>query len=600
MPLFVASTPGIWVDRIIIIALVLVPLWVVLWARLRNGRWNEIKNEDFNRSWQPYVKEEPAQTMTEVQRTPEVSSRIKRWILVGGILGVILWFASTNFKNDAPSLSIERNDAEKLARETLIAHGIELPNSWKILSLVGGQVGQDDRFIWQNGGKKNYHVLMGVYLGPPHWKIRFVHFKGDVAERAEEYQVFISKKGEVLRFIHKLPEARAGASITEEEARKIAYSVLREKYQLEPSKLKEISAVPYKLPARKDWLLTFEDTENYPLEKGQARIAVKIAGDEVVDFHRYIHVPEEWNRQDRNKQNLFDIMRNFEMLIVFTIFFASIIAAIISWTRKNFPVRLFLQFFVLLLGLNVIDCINSWPATIAGFSTTEPLRNQVFTTIAFSILKSLFVSAGVSLVAGFVCGWKPQQPQSSKTSSLFLGFALGALFVGLCAIVSWLLEPSLNPSWANYGDLSNYISILGIAIHTVSGYILLTVFFLLVFTAVDHFTKSWTQRRILISILFILLVLIIEASSVSSLSFGLFLGLLAGFVYLLIYKFALRCEMALIPLMVGSIAVFSQLKEGILNAYPAAILGTVLSIILIGVISIYWYKVLSWCLPRSI
>ena len=600
VPLFVASAPGIWVDRIIIIVLVLIPLWVVLLARLRNGRWNELKNEDFNRSWQPPVKEEPSQTMTEVQRIPEISSRIKRWILAGGILGVILWFAFTNFKNDAPSLSIERNDAEKLARETLIARGIELPNSWEILSVVSGQVGQDDRFVWQNGGKKNYHVLMGVYLGPPHWEIRFVHFKGDVAERAEEYQVCISKKGEVLRFIHKLPEARAGASITEEEARKIAYSVLREKYRLEPSKLKEISAVPYKLPARKDWLLTFEDTENYPLEKGQARIAVKIAGDEAVDCLRYVHVPEEWMRQDRSKGNLLDIMRSFEMLIVYMLFFAGIIAAIIRWTRKNFPVRLFLQFFVLLLGLNVTNCINIWSATIAGFSTTEPLRSQIFSTIAFSILESLFLSVGISLVAGFVCGWNPQQPQSSKTGSLFLGFSLGTLFVGLRAVVSGLLEPSMEPSWAQYGTLSNYIPILGIATDTVLSCISLTVFFLLVFTAVDHFTKSWTQRRIVISILLILLVLIIEASSVSSLSFGLFLGLLAGFISLLIYKFILRCEMALIPLMIGSIAVFNQLKEGILNAYPAAIPSTVLSIILIGAISIYWYKVLSRCLPHSI
>jgi hypothetical protein len=204
------------------------------------------------------------------------------------------------------------------------------------------------------------------------------------------------------------------------------------------------------------------------------------------------------------------------------------------------------------------------------------------------------VSAGVSLVVGFVCSWKPKQPQSSKTSGLFLGFALGALFVGLCAVISGLLKPSLEPSWASYGDLSNYISILGIAIHTVSVYIYLTVFFLLVFTAVDHFTKSWTQRRILISILFILLVLIIEASLVRSLSFGLFLGLLTGFIFLLMYKFVLRCEMALIPLMMGSIIVFSQLKEGILNAYPAAIPGTILSIILICAISIYWYKVLCW------
>ena len=592
LPLFVASTPGIWVDRSMVIILTLVPLWVIVWSRLRSRQWNILKDEHFNRSWQPPVKEEPEPVTAQIQQAPEISSQTRRRLLVGGILGLVLWlfFTFTNFQNDAPSVSIGRSDAEKLAQETLAGRDIELSDSWQILSRVNTPLDQDDRFIWQEGKKENYDALMGTYLSPPHWEVRFVQFEGDVAERAEEYQVLISKEDEVSRFRHKLPEARSGASLTEEKARQIAHSVLREKYQLEPSKLKEISAVPYKLPERKDWQLTFEDTLNYPLQEGQARIAVRIAGDEIVDSYRYIHVPEEWGRQDRNKRNLTKVIQNFGGLIIFMILLAGAIGAIISWSRNNFSVQTFLQFFVLLFGLNVVSYANGWPGTMAGFSTPEPLSNQVFTAIASSILKSLFLSAGVSLVAGFAQSWKTQRPQNQKSSTIWLGFSLGAIIVGLLAVTSALFEPSLEPVWAEYSAWDDYLPVLGAATGPVLDYITQTILFLLVFTALDHFTKVWTQRKILFSILFILLVLIVNVSAVNSLCFWLLSGLFTAALYLLAYKFALRSQPALIPLVFAAFAVLGRLQNGLLNAHPAAIGGTVLSIILTGLFSIYWYK----------
>jgi len=40
-----------------------------------------------------------------------------------------------------------------------------------------------------------------------------------VAERAEEWRVFVTRTGQVLRVEHKLPEARAGATLDENSAR---------------------------------------------------------------------------------------------------------------------------------------------------------------------------------------------------------------------------------------------------------------------------------------------------------------------------------------------------------------------------------------------
>lgn len=595
MPLFVSAAPGIWIDRTLVIILTFVPLLVIVWSRVRAKRWGEVKGEDYNRAWQPPTKAEPEPEPVEpkIAEIPTLSSKTSRLLLIGGIVGLVIWFLATNFNNIAPSLTIGRSDAEALARKTLTERNIEPPESGRLLSTVEIPLGQDDRFIWQNEDREKYQKLLGNHLAIPRWKLRFVRFEGDVAERAEEYQVYTAKKDEVLRFRHILPEARADTSLTEEEARIIVHSVLSEKYQLDPEKLKEVSAEPSKLPERKDWLFTFADTLNVPLKAGEARIAVKIAGDEVVDAYQYIHVPEDWARQERNQRNMIQIVQLFIGIITFLIFMAGIIGAIVSWSRKKFSVSTFLIFFLILFGLGIINRINKWPDTIAAFSTAEPFINQIFMAFALPLVGILFISAGPALVIGFVTRWKPQQSRTQGLPPIFTGFALGALIAGLLALISSIFEPSLQPLWAKYDALSTYIPILADGISPVAGFVLETTLFLLIFIAVDRFSKGWTQRKPLFSIMLILLIFILTGSAINSLSFWFISGLLAGIIYLLTYLFAFRFQMALIPLAIGAGAILNALRQGIMNAYPAAISGAVVAIIFIGLVSIYWYKQLN-------
>ncbi len=42
LPLFVAHAPGIWIQRVMVVVVVLVPLWVVLWRRVQMGRWTHL------------------------------------------------------------------------------------------------------------------------------------------------------------------------------------------------------------------------------------------------------------------------------------------------------------------------------------------------------------------------------------------------------------------------------------------------------------------------------------------------------------------------------------------------------------------------------
>ncbi|MFO7888830.1 MAG: CPBP family intramembrane glutamic endopeptidase [bacterium] len=594
MPLFVSSAPGIWIDRILVIIFTFVPLFIIFWHRIRTKKWKEVEKENYNESWKPPKKAKPEAAEAGIEEKTVLSLNKCRILLFAGIAGLVVWFFTTSFNNYAPYLDIDRSGAEKIARETLAEKDIELSDAWQLLSRVQEPLSDDDRFIWQNEGEEKYQELLGEYLSPPRWQCRYVRFEGEVAERAEEYQVFIGKQGKTLRFRHILPEARAGVSLNKEEARLIALSVINNKYKLDASRLKEVSAEPSKLPERKDWLFTFADEKNHPLNQGEARIAVKIAGDKVVDSYQYIHVPEEWERQQRNRDNQTQIVQILMGILIFLIFVTGIISSVINWSRKKFSVSVFLTFFFLLFVLGIISIFNEWPLMMSQFSTAEPLSNQIFMSIAISIVGILFISAGPALVNGFIISWKAKQPQSPNLlADTGAGFGLGMLIVGLLAVVSALFEPSLKPLWADYSALNYYVPILNDGLSPVPDYILSTTLFLLIITTADRLTKNWKKRKIIFAVLIILTGFLASGISTESLPFFLLIGLIKGIVYLLAYVSVFRYNLSLIPLATGSLAIVKILQQGVMNAYPTAIPGAVLAIILIGVVSVYWYQLLK-------
>ena len=69
------------------------------------------------------------------------------------------------------------------------------------------------------------------------------------------------------------PEKKA-AKAQAEAARQFDYP----RFDLELANLEEISAEPERQPDRVDWKLVYKDAAAYPLDRGEARIAIQVAG----------------------------------------------------------------------------------------------------------------------------------------------------------------------------------------------------------------------------------------------------------------------------------------------------------------------------------
>ena len=162
--------------------------------------------------------------------------------------------------------------------------------------------GGPHEFVSVTAGEERRRQLLGKYLPEPRWNVRIATFEGDVAERAEEWRVFVTKAGQVLRVEHTLPEARPGADARRERRARVARWPCWRGSSASTSasgQAREVSARPAKLKARTDWTFTFADTSLPPLPQGELRIDVELAGDEVASVRRFVFVPEQWERQQR-------------------------------------------------------------------------------------------------------------------------------------------------------------------------------------------------------------------------------------------------------------------------------------------------------------
>jgi hypothetical protein len=586
LPLFVSSAHGVWLDRIMVLVAGLVPLWIVLGARLRAKRWSEVSEPHLNRTWQPLEVERPVEMSAPV--APVLSgAALLRYFPIAGALGLALWLFAGSFRADAPPLTISRAAAQAGAARALEDRGIALPQTWKVLTALEAQPGPQDRFVWQKAGKDAYKSSLGQYLAPPHWKVRFVRFEGDVAARAEEYQVFLAGAERVFRFRHILPEAAAGSSLAESDARQLAYGVLRQQFQVDPSLLKEVSAVPSKLKARTDWVFTFSDPRGPNLAPGEKRIAVQIAGDQVVDAYRYVHTPEEWDRQDRGRQVPLTIINLCCLALTALLVLAGTVVAVVAWSRKQFVTATFLLVLVPLLALRIMDFLNSLPSILAQFSTAQPYEIQLFAVVAMSLLGALIVAGAMGLIAGFAHRLCMDTPSVPMRPAVIIGASLGCIAAGLAALVS-AISPSLAPDWPDYAPQGTYLPLLQAAVAPPGSYLVRATIVLLILAALDRFTGRWTRRKPLFAVLLLLSGFgIAGATAVETVSGWLIAGFVSGVLLLLAYWAVFRFSPPAVIIAAGAFQILGTLKEGFIAAYPRAVPGALIGAVLIAGTALY-------------
>jgi hypothetical protein len=535
------------------------------------------------------VEEKPG-TPAAAGAVPSMGQRTGHALLAAGVLGLLLWGTLTPFSADAPALGGTRASAVEAARAALEERGVSLDDSWRTLPSVAGDVGLADRFVWQEGGPETYRAVIGSHIEAPHWQVRYARFEGDVVERAEERLLHVDAGGRVVRAQHVLPEGRAGASLSGEEAREAARAALEATLELDPSTLREVSAEPAERPSRRDWAFVFQDPAVDVGGSGQARIAVSLAGDEVVDVFRHVHVPEDWQRAEIERATLGALVSNVCGFPLGLGLLAGAVAGLVAWSRGRFARGTFGLVLLGLAGVMVARVLNAWPVFSASFDTARPWTMQAVLGLGGGIVGAGFFAALLALVAGFVHRWLPAGEPAPRSTTLLRGAALGAAWAGLAAAAA-AVAPSLEPLWPALASAGSAVPALDPALESLRVWATQTLILMLLVGVAGRLSRGGSGREGLAATFLVVSGLVLSgAGGVSSPAVWLVTGLATGVILYLSYRFVLRLQPALLPVATAVMAVLALAREAVLNGYPGAPVGAILGLLVVGALGTWWSR----------
>ncbi|MBZ0112928.1 MAG: CPBP family intramembrane metalloprotease [Thermoanaerobaculia bacterium] len=594
LPLFTGDSVSL-ADRLLVVSITLLPLLWVLFARIRQGNTSDLSPDLLNAAdSRPSEVAQP--TMPRIEADPAASwspnLSTRSWVIIG-LLGGLVAVLVGDTKTDAPPLPVTRAQAIESAEAILAQRGVTLGEDWQRLAIVDGEPGVADDFVW-NTDRDQYQAYLGKWLRPPVWRVRFARFEGALAERAEEWGFNVDPQGEVIRTFHGLPEDKEGPELGEDEARQIVRSTLASAFGISPDEISEESVQPIQRPHRRDWTFTQRPEPRIDLGGAEPRIIVSLAGSEVSDASRFLHLPEDWLRARRDRRALLQAVDQVATLFLTLAVLASLAAAARSWRQVPMPRRAFLTAW---MGLTVVEVLaqwTSWPTTRFYFSTTEPVRLQALQSAGIGLLLAVMIASAVALLAITLHGGRPRHPVAG-TRLIIAGVALGVTWTGILAAVRALgLSIHSGPGWGDYSALSESWPMLATANDAVRRFAVVGAIVCLLLAALDHWTEGFSQRRTLaLGLLWMTMVALVSTLSPDSLGQWVLLGSLLAVVVICSYLFLLRREPAAAPVAVGVLLVASTLGAAASDLYPGARSGSILGALAILVVAWFWSRSLN-------
>jgi hypothetical protein len=375
--------------------------------------------------------------------------------------------------------------------------------------------------------------------------VRYAMFEGDVAARAEEWRIAIDPSGAPSHVRHALPEARPGAHLAKDAARTLAEREISTRFALDPAALNPVAAEEKERPSRTDWSFTYADPRVDVGKDGEARVSVVIAGDEIVDAGRFVHIPEPWLRAERERDGRADIAKiGAGLLFAFTAL-AALVVAVRSWMRGQCDARALILVFTIVFAAAAARVGVMWPVLAMKLRTTEPVAWQVLLAVAGSLLAAALGALVIALVAG-VGAWAARNRHRSPLAGTLPPWAAGvacAMFVAGVSAFAGQLTPADAPLWPSVGVESTAWPAVAAALKGL-GMISAIGVGLFMLHLLDRLTQRWSRRHWL-AVAFVVAVIaglaaIKAGEDGAAVAEGLASGLMAAAVVYCVLRFDAR------------------------------------------------------------
>ena len=591
IPLFLIDAPEAWVQRGLVIAAALVPVFVVLLRRAQAGAWGQLPAALWNRAWQPPAAAIVAPIPVVPAGTVSAgAAALQRWMPLVGIAGLAAWLTFTTLRADVPPLPESRDEAVAIAEAALAARGVTLGSQWKRLATTSRAL--DDptlrtwhAYVWREAGPAAYRKLIGTTLAPPLWDVRFARFDGDVAERAEEWRVTVMGDGRVRQVVHHLPEGRPGATLEREAAQAIAERALRERLGLDPSALVLRSAEQTQQPARRDWTFSYADPHVVVGPPAEARVQVALAGDEVAGVRNGIFVPETWRRDEAKREGGRQLVKFASIVLVVMAGVVSLVYAVIAWSRGRSDRRALRWIAALALLMVLAGSANNAPTLAFALRTAEPVVNQLLLNVLSAVAGGLFLALTFGLLAGvgaYYARTRVPTPMAGRLPFWMVGVAAALATAGIAAALGALVAPPM-PSWP---ALKNQAAAWPWAAALTSGLAVLPALTVTLFllSVIDRATSGWARRLPLAALMLVLIGVAFAILSGQATADAILQGAVGGLTTFAFAWLLLRYDLRAVPAFVATGIILDGIKSASLAGTPMtwvalALAGTVLVVL---------------------
>lgn len=603
MPIFVSNL--FW-SKVMVVVFAGLPLWIVCSIYAYNKKLYDLPTQYFNRA---FVGDDVVPTIVQPRRIGEaIPARNTKLIVALGLCGLIAWVTTYKFSPDVDSLQVTKVQAIEIARQALKNEfQVDLDDEWTPVAIA-----QDDcsstasRFIWQVYGQEIYNLACGSYLSGINWSIRFVKFSGEVEDRGEEYGVVIASSnlarhesrqpialhaGHVIKVSHILPEHFVGADILQEQAQAIVHNFIEKKYCLQPQDTSFISVNSEKFDARRDWTIIMQDTQifDFALE-GQARIKVKVSGDKVTEFSRFIFVPEDWTRADQARMMNLNLAKMGLLFLMFVLMGFGCMFAISRLSTSRVGLQMMRHKGLFIAMVSFIYAINNISVFIASFNTVEPFYDQLtrvslglITSVSWQVLLcSIFLAIGA---VGFVRGIKLNFIQS-----FFVSLAAALIILGVSSLLSFY-EPFLQPVVGNYGPIAHWSPLVAFCAGYLKTFYMILSALIGMFIVLKSLRNLFPDRVWMQLLCCVLFCLSTQAVQVRSSIPWMFLhGIIMGCVIYAVYYLLLKYDMTLLPLVFGGFIICIIFPELISPSYVGASFDALVAMGLVILVSLFFYE----------
>lgn len=595
IPLFLMVGHGALLNKIIIVLLGLIPAAIVIVARIRAGSWHKVPAEFYNGAWAPTApKQEPKKKNEE-----KISAfAVKQWrfyvSLAIGIVGLALFVGFAKFKTDGRAITHSISDIKKEAKKLIAQKGIILDDSWTTLAIPATTITDEHRFIWQQkDGKKLYKELDDNFLPCPGWSVRFVRFNGTVQERAESYSMRLGGHDFIKALSHHVIAEVPGASLSEEAARNVALAAAKSEFNVTPEMLQEISAQAAKQPARTDWSFNFKEKAIQLPQEAEARIGIDLIGDSASGYSKYVHIPEQWERDWKSEQSIHQIIN---MVCTLLMFILLTLAIFFCWRRFGISPAITKQYLIILIliliGYSFLTWC-SWDTVAYYFNAQEPYYHQLFRTIGGMLMSLLFMAAAG---AGFIVASlqvKRSLLSASRTKLITMAVSLGVGITGIIALLR-AFEPSRAPFWGNYSYLTSSRPWTFVWLSTTFQFAIMAAGLILLLNLLYEIERSrrWGKLMVIIGIP-VLAVIALGAMEIVTIPFWIFSGLIIGLCLLVLYYLLLCYCVAAAPVVVGAFAIMGAIQYAVQGLFHDVILVMTFAGVVIAQLAWGWFSAQS-------